>query len=346
METGLLRKYDKAAQHNLLVRAPLKLTGTEARILTLALAHVRKGDTELPSIRIRFQDVFPGSNGSQSDYEALDKATTGIMSKVVQLRSVNGKSKVTEKYNIISYIKLDSGTSLITGSFDERIAPYLLDLVGHFTTMAVQTLLTVKSPHTYRAMWVLKSYAQASTVTEKEFDLDEFRQMLLGDNHKQHYPEYFDFKRFLLTPVMEEITDPTGINWDIQCEEIKAGMRRIIGLRFTIPPLEEVGAKQLKVARGAKVKGASGEAFVEFLATLPANRVFTYGKLVEDGIDKMMAQRILYLIGTNDAALKKVAAARTAATNAKRDGKMSCDRPAFIMTEIQKSFPELISKRN
>jgi hypothetical protein len=85
--------------------------------------------------------------------------------------------------------------------------------------------------------------------------------------------------------------------------------------------------------------------FEAFLSQFDGRRKFTYGALLEDGIDKPMAQRILQLVGGNDDALKKVAAARKAGTLAKQGGKLTCSLPAFVITQLQGSFPELKSKK-
>lgn len=298
METTLIKKFDLAAQHNLLVRAPLKLNITEARIFSLALAGIRKGDEELPTIRIRFSDVFPNSNGSGSDYEALEKACAGLMSKVVTLRSVNGKSKVTELYNIISFLKLDAGTNLVTGFFDERIAPYLLGFVNKFTTLELETLLTLKNPHTHRIMWILKSYQHEGVY---EPDIVTFRKMVLGEDHTKHYPEYFDFKRFILNPVMEELNDKTGVNWGVTCDEVKAGLRRVVGLKFTIPVLQENAKTKTKTIAAKKPVVTSAtdvttDTFTEWLAAQDVKLRLAYEGMVDkkkDAINPVVARKIV-----------------------------------------------------
>jgi plasmid replication initiation protein len=229
MET-LLQRYDQATMHNFLVHAPLNLTYVEARLFSLALACIHKRHKELPTITIKFSEVFERDSGS--NYEALEKACEGLMSKVVKLRAVNSKRKVTEMYNIIKFMKLDSGTGLIVGTFNDDIAPYLLSLVSNFTTVQVETLLTLKSPHTHRLIWFLKAHEYEKAA---EISIDNLRKHLFGEEEQPSYADYFDFKRKVLLPTLAEINDPVGINWSVQMEEVKAGLRRVIGLRFTIP---------------------------------------------------------------------------------------------------------------
>lgn len=236
----MTKSHPQAAQHNILVRAPLKLNINEARIFALSLSCIHKNDKALPEIKIRFEDAFPGNRAEA--YEAVDKATTGLMGKIVQLQTINGKSKVTEKYSIFSYIKLDTGTGLITGWFDERIAPYLLDMKKNFTSVEIETLLTLKSPHTQRIFWLLRSYMHENG---HEFELTEFRRQVLGDDHLSHYPSYFDFKRFILNPVVKEIQ---AAGWPIELIETKVGLRKIHGLKFILPDYVEPH----KIARKAR----------------------------------------------------------------------------------------------
>lgn len=242
MEDQLLKSHPEAAQHNILVRAPLKLNISESRMFALALGCIRKGDTALPKIRIRIEDVFPNEGGMA--YDMADKATTGLMGKIVQLQTVSGKSKITEKYSIFSYLKLDSGSGLITGWFDDRIAPYLLNLAGRFTVVEIETLLSLKSAHTQRVFWILKSHMWEGGF---EIELTEFRKQMLGEDHLSHYPNYADFKRYILLPVVEEIQRS---GWAIELHEIKPGLRKVIGLKFVLPNYEEPN----KTARKAKEK--------------------------------------------------------------------------------------------
>lgn len=227
MKKDLVRSHPQAAQHNVLVRAPLKLNINEARIFALALSCIHRNDKQLPQIKIRFDKAFPGNKNEA--YEAVDKATSGLMSKIVELQTVNGKSKVTEKYSLFSYIKLDTKTGLITGWFDERIAPYLVNMKKNFTSVEIETLLTLKNAHTQRIYWLLRSYMHEG---EHEFELTEFRKQVLGEDHLSHYPNYADFKRFILLPVVKEIQ---ASGWLIDVTEIKFGLRKIYGLKFILP---------------------------------------------------------------------------------------------------------------
>ena len=240
MENQLMKKHPEAAQHNILVRAPLKMNISESRIFALALGCIRKGDATLPEIRIRIEDVFPAEGGTA--YEMADKATNGLMGKILELETVNGKSKIKEKYSIFSYLKLDSGSGMITGYFDQRIAPYLLNLAGRFTVVEIETLLSLKSPHTQRVFWILKSHMWEGVF---EVEITEFRKQILAEEHLSAYLSYADFKRYLLLPVVEEIRNS---GWAITMHEIKPGLRKVIGLKFILPDYEEPN----KLAREAQ----------------------------------------------------------------------------------------------
>lgn len=227
MET-LLRQYALATQHNFLIHAPLDLSYVESRIFSLALACIHKNDHELPPISMTFKQVFASEAGS--NYASLAKAIDALVGKRVRLQSVTSKRTQVEVYNIISVLRLDSDTGLITGKFSPDIAPYLLALRNNFTSMEVEILLTMKSAHTMRLAWFLKAHDYQKVV---EIELVKLRKLLFGE--EPGYADFFEFKRRVLNPVLEELNDEAGINWQVSYEEIKKGLRQVIALRFNIP---------------------------------------------------------------------------------------------------------------
>jgi plasmid replication initiation protein len=47
---------------------------------------------------------------------------------------------------------------LVTGWFNPILKEYLLGLAGKFTTVELESLLTLKSAHSQRLFWILRSY--------------------------------------------------------------------------------------------------------------------------------------------------------------------------------------------
>lgn len=302
MTTSLVKNHPNASQHNILINTPLKLSIHEARIFALALSCIHKNDEELPPIRIRFEDVFPNNDGSA--YQYLKLACKGLMSKIVTLETFKGKN--TKMYQIISFIELDTRTNLITGTFAPEIAPYLTNLAGCFTTVEIETLLTLKSPHTHRVYWLLKSNMYKGVY---EVELNEFRKQLLGEDHVNHYPQFYDFKRFILEPVMKEIID-TG--WDVTVDEVKAGVRKIIGLKFGIPAQEKVvkekALKKNKILINGPELGFIKSDFEQIVTE--SNKLFSsmYLRLISPTfrIKTQVAQQIMLSIGNDDKRLTQL----------------------------------------
>ena len=219
--------YPRAYQANALVRAPLRLTHTEARIFALALGCIHQGQTELPGISIPLERVMTQKKGG-SVYETIRDACKGLMSKVVSIEARGkGKNRYTA-YSIISYLDLNEGTGLLTGNFAPEIKPFLLQLAEHYTHVEIETLLTLRSAHAHRLYWLLKSW---DDVGSWEVSFETLRKLILGDDNEITYTLFYDFKRYVLEPALREMH---SLDWLVTYEILKEG-KKVQSLRFLIP---------------------------------------------------------------------------------------------------------------
>lgn len=228
--------YPRAYQANALVRAPLRLTHTEARIFALALGCIHQGQTELPGISIPLERVMTQKKGG-SVYETIRDACKGLMSKVVSIEARGkGKNRYTA-YSIISYLDLNEGTGLLTGNFAPEIKPFLLQLAEHYTHVEIETLLTLRSAHAHRLYWLLKSWDDVGTW---EVPFDALRKLILGDDNEITYTLFYDFKRYVLEPALREMH---SLSWLVTYEVLKEG-KKVQSLRFLIPKPHSAATNQ------------------------------------------------------------------------------------------------------
>ena len=254
--------HPRAYQANVLVRAPLKLTNVEARIFALALGCIHQGQTELPSIVIPLDRVMTKKKGG-SIYETVRDACKGLMTKVVSLETqARGKNRFTA-YSIISFLDLNEGTGLLTGNFAPEIKPFLLQLAEHYTHVEIETLLTLRSAHAHRLYWLLKSW---DDVGNWEVGFDSLRRQMLGEKNEVTYLLFYDFKRYVLEPALQELHE---LGWMVSYKPLKGG-KKVVAVRFHIPApsSKEPGPLILPLSVGSVKTAAAKAADAEQQMTL------------------------------------------------------------------------------
>ena len=207
---------------NAIIRSPLSLSNTEARIFALALGCLHQKEDSL-EFKLHFKDVI--SSGGKA-YQLLDEALDRLTQPLITRTRKNGK-RSSSRTPLFATIRLDDGTSLIVGQFNSVLKEYLLDLSGKFTTVELESLLTLKSALSQRLFWILKSYQHQAW--PEPIDYQTLRDWLFGEN-SETYAVWTDFNRYLLTPALAEFK---AIGWPVTVEVQKRG-RRVDKLLFTM----------------------------------------------------------------------------------------------------------------
>ena len=345
MDTTPVRN-DVIFQHNNLIRTNLHMGELEARIMVMALQGIHQNDEgPLPPIRLKITDIYPDAGGKA--YRLVGAACKALYDHDLRLVPVGSNPQNSEyRTRIVSDIGIDAGTGLVTGNFAPKIRPYLMEITKvvegskpGFTSADVKKLLVIKNANSQRLYWILKSY---QSLGSKEIALDKLQDYLFEGNSP--YGKWGDFNRYVLEVAVKQL-GAEDVGFPFSYEAVKTG-KKVTAIKFALPPQERPEKSERtknRLGQGLPVQDDAG--FEAFLAQFDDRRKLTYGLLLEDGIDKPMAQRILQLVGPNDDALKKVVAARKAGNLAKQAGKLMCPLPAFIITELQGSFPGLKSKK-
>jgi plasmid replication initiation protein len=289
--------HELAFQHNKLARAPMRLTNVEARIFALCLACLHQESQEL-SVEVNVKDVVAARNGEA--YERVRDGCKGLTSNPVQIETVDSKTGLRTYVTtpLFAELRLEEGSGLLTGSFNEKLREHLLQLKQEFTRCDVQTLLTLKTAYAHRLYWVLKSWEKPlGTVT---LDRQSLRDMLQGqDLGTQSYPLWADFKRFVLKPAIKELH---GVGWNIECQEKRVG-RTVTSVTFTIPiekvPMEDRNTKKSKLSDG------ESQQYQDELARRGGTQLRTYMRMQLDyKLTEPQARHILDNIENQDMYLK------------------------------------------
>lgn len=309
----------------------------EARIFVEALRHIsqgKHGSKALPPISIHISDII-GKDDSAEAYTAVRQACKDLVRRILNLSPVSGDAKNLHEVPLMSEIALASGTGYITGEFNPKISPYLVQLasVGNFTSADIATLLTMKHPNSQRLYWILRSWAgmgNGKTVTHQE-SIENLKLMLLEDDNL--YSVYADFKKRVLDPIFADFTE---VGFMAQWEPTKTG-KKITGVKFTIP--RDQNREQPAIA--AAVKAAADEgAFAAWLETQSPKLKSAYTGLCspkETGnqLSKVVAQRIIRHVAGNPELEKVLHQARHAIATSKFP---IIDRAAYSASQLGKAL--------
>lgn len=175
----------KVAKANALVEAQYELTGKEHKLLLVAMAEIRKDQTQL------YEQVFPVKDLAElldlsktSAYSELDRISTGLMRKQVEIR--NDDTGEWEKYQWVTKAYCRRGQFGIR--FSEELKPFLIGLVGRFTLYELSRVLKMSSNYAIRLYELLKQY---ESFGERTFSLDP--KLTRGENWDD-FPKIMGYK--------------------------------------------------------------------------------------------------------------------------------------------------------
>jgi len=202
---------------NTIIRSPLYLSNIEARLFALALGCLHQKEDSL-EFAVHFNDVTASSQNGGSQYTVLHEARARLTQPLITQGKSNGKRR-SDAIPLFTIITLDEGTSLVTGQFNPILKEYLLGLAGKFTTVELELLLTLKSAHSQRLFWILRSYHNQTW--QEPISFEQLREWLFGEN-SDVYPLWTDFNRYVLKPALNEFK---AIGWEVDVTVEKRGRR-------------------------------------------------------------------------------------------------------------------------
>lgn len=255
-----------AFQHNHLIRTPLRMGLVEARIFIHALGQVHQTDKAFKPLKIPVSAVV-GHEPNGEDYKGIHAACKALVRQILNLLPVNAKRGRLHEVPLMADIALDPGTGFITGQFNEKAKPYLLNLkeAGNFTRANVETLLTFTNPNSARLYWILLSFRNLEG-PKVQIQLKDLKVWMLKDDIL--YPIFAEFKRRVLDPIAEDFQ---RIGFNATWEPVKTG-RSTTALLFTIPKEKAPKRKLLASAPGSDVATATDTDTSSFSAFLSATK--------------------------------------------------------------------------
>ncbi|CAM4200580.1 replication initiation protein [Geobacillus stearothermophilus] len=250
------KQYNNAVtKSNVLIEANYKLSTLEQKIILYLISQIHKDDDDFKMYTLPIQEFSEllGYRGSPK-YTELREITKNLMRKVLEVR----EGQKLKQMSWVSYVEYDGNSGYVSLSFDPRLKPYLLQLKREFTTYRLKNVMELKSSYSIRMYELLKRWQY---VGRFEIRLDELR-MMVGAGNK--YREYHNFKKRVLNPAQQEISEKTDIMFSY--EEIRE-KRKVVSIRFRIK--EKNVEPAVEVIEGKKEDHVDDQ-YLQFLAVLQA----------------------------------------------------------------------------
>lgn len=224
---------------NQVARASQSLLLTEKRIVALALAHVDSLPTKPLfdaqknqgwKVRISamdYADVFEVD--SSTAYTQLHDAAKRLWQRYIRytLPSRKGVKDVSVRW--VSSATYAEGEGWVELNFTPEIAPHILGLRSKFTTYKLKHAAGLDSLYAWRLYECLKSWQNTGLYAP---DIDEFHQAM--ESPESCRKNFKDLRVRVIDPAVKSINQKTDIT--VQWEPVRAGGRKVTGLRFTFEP--------------------------------------------------------------------------------------------------------------
>ena len=284
---------------NELIEARYRLSIAEQRLVILLASEITPDDEDFKSYEIRVSD-FAKMFGLQTDksiYEKVEQAAEGLLSQKIVLQD-NETKEVT---NWLSYVKYVKGSGVVVLEFHKSLKPYLLQLKGHYTQYQLNHVMNFKSQYSMRLYELLKMSAFKANKYgqfERYFELQEYRDLLGVE--KKAYPIFADFRKYVVQPLVSEISDKT----DLFINDVKYGKtgRKITNITFFVGVRSEQDTRlrqaNLRIDDIKPEKESENHAVIDTLVSLGFSFEIAKAYKTKHGVKKI-ERNIAYTLAKN-----------------------------------------------
>jgi len=212
-----------AYKSNALIEASYRLSLQEQRVLLMCIGKLNPQD-ENPEKTFQltadeFYLAFPDMNRSHAE-RRLQEAIDRLAERWIHINWKDSKEEIRWIQRKAKYFE---GEGKIEISFSDYIMPYLTQLKGQFTSIAVKNISALKSTYSIRIYELLMQFKKTG---DRLISLEDFRSMLSLEN------KYSAFKRLndsLLKPSLEELNNKSDLI--VSVDLVKKG-REVVALHF------------------------------------------------------------------------------------------------------------------
>jgi plasmid replication initiation protein len=217
---GELKEIDKdrfIVLHNNLINGKLDLSLLEIRAFLYMVSEIKPttkngvGDLHFKPTKIPISMITNSVGGNT--FNIIKKFNDELVTKPYKVREIitDGKDKGKEVYKnvpIFAEVKYTKGSNYIVGEFNYKMKPYLLNLLGNFTSSQLKFILKLKNINSIKIYLFLKEYLDFG---EREIEYEKLKDLLLLNDN---YSKYYDFKRKVLNVAKADLAD-SDMSFDI-----------------------------------------------------------------------------------------------------------------------------------
>lgn len=224
-------------QKNELVYAAYEMTVQEKRLLLLAISRLTKANLKFPCWEIPVSQIVKYLGIEQNNaYRDLKRVAIDLTGRVAVFSEEDGGYQ-TANFARCRYIPASrhpSHSAVLEIKLREEMAPYLLELKGHFQSIPFGYLSGLSSFYAMRLYEILHHARNENGMKKEEivFSLKELRRMLTIE---KKYPVYQNLKTKVLAVAQKQIIErtPMGVSFTEIRDEFRRG-QPIIAVKFTV----------------------------------------------------------------------------------------------------------------
>lgn len=211
---------------NKLIETSYKLGSREQFFVLFLLSKISQHDTEFRQYRIHHKDItrimnFDGRR-RVANKEDIFKMMNNLNTQPI--RFSEGDEDVQAVW--ITSLRYNRKSGEYTFTFSFELKPFLLQLKEHFTLFNISNVVYL-SGHSTRMYEVLKRHQ-----FKREPVVLGIKDLKFWLRIENKYPEYYEFKRWVLEPAKQELEQYTDIRFTYT--EAEKDGKKILSLEFTI----------------------------------------------------------------------------------------------------------------
>lgn len=198
-ETGyLVVKSNELIQH-----AVYRLTATEQKFLCFVISKIKPTDTDLTDITVSAADFAELAGiDKRNIYTEFKEMANNLDQKRRWLTLDTGE---TILFRVFSEIGYNDHNGSLTVRLHSKLKKYLLQIHSNYTEYELWNILSLKSKYAIRLYELFKSYAYQK---HTEFEVETLKGLLCCEG----YTNFYNLKKRVLDPAIEEINELTNLN--------------------------------------------------------------------------------------------------------------------------------------
>lgn len=206
MKRSSSRQMEVFKRDDMIQKARHKLSVQEQRCVLYAISKIKPDDTAFTEYSFELNDFYAMCGLQSESYTELKAILKGLSDRSWWAEIDDKGTESVVRW--FSTVRSNKGKGTVTVKFHEDMMPFLLDLArqdAFYTSYNLKYVLPMSCQYSPRLYELLKSYQKNQT--RWFFEIDALKHRLDCVNYK----DFYDFKRFVLEPAVEEINKFTDL---------------------------------------------------------------------------------------------------------------------------------------